>query len=102
MTMHWSRGMAIAFVLMTAPAINSEVTMPNRAEVPLEIQQRLKANPAFVRELQRRLKDKGYDPGVINGEYTVQTEDALRDFQGREGLPATGLPDVETVKRLKL
>lgn len=36
------------------------------------------------------------------GEFNVQTRDALRAFQKREGLPATGLPSYETVEHLGL
>ena len=36
------------------------------------------------------------------GQSNVQTRDALRAFQKREGLPATGLPSYETVEHLGL
>ncbi len=36
------------------------------------------------------------------GDFNVQTRDALRAFQKREGLPATGLPSYETVEQLGL
>jgi peptidoglycan hydrolase-like protein with peptidoglycan-binding domain len=36
------------------------------------------------------------------GEFNLQTRDALRAFQKREGLPATGLPSYETVEHLGL
>ena len=36
------------------------------------------------------------------GQFNLQTRDALRAFQKREGLPATGLPSYETVEHLGL
>jgi hypothetical protein len=43
-----------------------------------------------VYELQRKLKAKGYDPGVIDGRLGSRTRQALRAYQQDTGLPVTG------------
>jgi peptidoglycan hydrolase-like protein with peptidoglycan-binding domain len=42
------------------------------------------------------LKDFGFDPGPIDGIYTAETQDAVRGYQTRYDLPATGLLDYTT------
>jgi peptidoglycan hydrolase-like protein with peptidoglycan-binding domain len=49
---------------------------------------------------QTHLRDFGFDPGPFDGLYTAQTQAAVRAYQGRYGLPATGLLDYTT--RLQL
>jgi peptidoglycan hydrolase-like protein with peptidoglycan-binding domain len=53
-----------------------------------------------VRSAQTTLKDKGFDPGPIDGIHGPRTSAAVRDFQTKEGLPATGRLDNETMTRL--
>lgn len=53
-----------------------------------------------VKMVQEALKEKGYDPGAIDGAMGPRTSAALRDFQQAEGLRATGRLDAET--RIKL
>jgi peptidoglycan hydrolase-like protein with peptidoglycan-binding domain len=53
-----------------------------------------------VRMVQEALKDKGYDPGAIDGAMGPRTSAALRDFQQAEGLRATGRLDAETRTKL--
>ena len=53
-----------------------------------------------VKAVQQALKDKGHDPGAVDGEMGPKTEAALRDYQGKEGLTATGTADAETMAKL--
>jgi peptidoglycan hydrolase-like protein with peptidoglycan-binding domain len=53
-----------------------------------------------VRALQQALKDKGHDPGDIDGVMGPKTRQALRDFQQKEGLTATGRLDSGTADKL--
>ena len=46
------------------------------------------------------LRDFGFDPGRVDGIYTAETQSAVRGYQARYGLPATGLLDYIT--RLQL
>jgi peptidoglycan hydrolase-like protein with peptidoglycan-binding domain len=59
-----------------------------------------KASRAQVKAVQQALKDKGHDPGAVDGEMGPKTEAALRDYQGKEGLTATGTADAETMAKL--
>jgi hypothetical protein len=49
-----------------------------------------------LRELQTLLKKIGVYQGEINGVYEADTEKAIRLFQSRHGLKATGIIDAET------
>jgi lipid-binding SYLF domain-containing protein len=53
-----------------------------------------------VRQVQLMLKNRGYDPGEINGMVTGKTQEALRQFQAANNLPVTGNIDYETQKAL--
>ena len=55
-----------------------------------------------VTRLQTRLKERGFDPGNIDGGFGGGTEAAVLAFQKSEGLPPTGLPSYETVRHLDL
>lgn len=53
-----------------------------------------------MKAVQQALKDKGHDPGAVDGEMGPKTEAALREYQQKEGLTATGTADAETMARL--
>jgi peptidoglycan hydrolase-like protein with peptidoglycan-binding domain len=53
-----------------------------------------------VAEMQRKLKELGYDPGPADGVAGKKTVDALKRFQRANHLPATGVLDAETTRRL--
>jgi peptidoglycan hydrolase-like protein with peptidoglycan-binding domain len=55
---------------------------------------------AAVRALQRRLAAAGSDPGPVDGRFGPRTEAALRAYQRRHGLDATGRTDLETATAL--
>jgi hypothetical protein len=54
----------------------------------------------FVRKTQIALVMKGYDPGPADGRFGSKTRAALKKFQEASSLPATGLMDVDTLRRL--
>ena len=66
---------------------------PSQATAP-------KAERTQVKAMQQALKDKGHDPGAVDGEMGPKTEAALRDYQQKEGLVATGTANAETMKKL--
>jgi Putative peptidoglycan binding domain len=53
-----------------------------------------------VRGAQQALRDKGFDPGPVDGRMGPRTAEAVREFQSREGIVATGQLDAETRARL--
>ena len=59
-----------------------------------------KADRTQVKAMQQALKDKGHDPGSVDGEMGPKTEAAIRDYQQKEGLTATGTADAETMAKL--
>jgi peptidoglycan hydrolase-like protein with peptidoglycan-binding domain len=53
-----------------------------------------------IKEVQQALKGKGHDPGAIDGIMGQQTSQALRDFQKKNNVKATGALDEETAQKL--
>lgn len=55
-----------------------------------------------VYEAQKRLQERGYDPGPIDGLMGNKTKTAIKQFQKDQGLPVTGKLDGETQEKLGL
>ena len=55
-----------------------------------------------VRQLQERLKVQGFDPGLIDGIYGSQTENAVRQFQQANRLFPDGVADSATLAALRI
>jgi peptidoglycan hydrolase-like protein with peptidoglycan-binding domain len=53
-----------------------------------------------IRSAQQALKDKGLNPGPIDGRMGSQTKAALKEFQQKDNLTLTGSLDAETRDRL--
>jgi peptidoglycan hydrolase-like protein with peptidoglycan-binding domain len=53
-----------------------------------------------VKEIQEALKDKGQDPGMIDGIMGRKTQQALREFQKSQNLQVTGRVDQQTASAL--
>ena len=53
-----------------------------------------------VATIQRALKARGHDPGVVDGIWGPNTERAIRAFQAESGLEVTGRPSAELQSRL--
>jgi peptidoglycan hydrolase-like protein with peptidoglycan-binding domain len=49
-----------------------------------------------VTMLQQLLTDYGYDPGVIDGDFGPNTENAVKEFQGDYGLTVDGIVGPES------
>jgi peptidoglycan hydrolase-like protein with peptidoglycan-binding domain len=52
--------------------------------------------------VQQRLQAEGVYAGPLDGELNAQTEAALRQYQQKQGIPASGAPDEQTLKELQL
>lgn len=53
-----------------------------------------------VKAAQQALKDKGHDPGSVDGVMGPKTRQALKDFQKAQGIKETGRLDAETLAKL--
>lgn len=53
-----------------------------------------------VKKIQEALKERGFDPGPVDGIMGPNTAKALRDFQTSKGLKASGRIDEQTKKDL--
>jgi len=53
-----------------------------------------------VKAVQQALKDKGMDPGNVDGKMGPKTQSALREYQKKEGLKESGRLDTETMAKL--
>jgi peptidoglycan hydrolase-like protein with peptidoglycan-binding domain len=53
-----------------------------------------------VKAAQQALKDKGHDPGSVDGKMGPKTQAALRDFQKAQGMEASGDLDTKTTQAL--
>jgi len=60
------------------------------------------ASSEEITKLQQALKDRGQDPGTVNGVMTPQTQQALKNFQAQQGLNATGTLDSQSRTALGL
>ena len=58
--------------------------------------------PARVMAMQQALRDRGYDPGTIDGIMGRKTASALRRYQELENLGVTGRMDPQTAAKLKI
>ena len=53
-----------------------------------------------IKKVQETLRDKGYDPGPIDGVMGSQTREAISQYQKAENLPVTGHLDAQTAGKL--
>lgn len=58
-------------------------------------------NTAGVRQLEQNLKALGRDPGTVDRNYTQDTKRAVRNFQEKNGLEATGVADLKTRRAIQ-
>ena len=50
-----------------------------------------------IRQVQEALRKKGFDPGPVDGIFGPKTEEAVRNFQDRYGMKASGKIDNQTL-----
>jgi hypothetical protein len=63
-------------------------------------QQEMVMSSDDIRRAQQILKAKGFDPGAISGRIDAKTQEAVREFQKANELPATGVLDQKTADKL--
>lgn len=55
-----------------------------------------------IQQAQQKLQQEGYDPGPIDGQWSPQTQTALKEFQQAKNLPVTGQLDQQTMQELDI
>lgn len=99
---------------VAAPATSSEVEIPaeySNVEKTVLVEAgymewravlcETNARPALVTDIQRALREKGYNPGPIDGVIGRDTADAVAQFQGDQNMASGGLT-METIRALGL
>ena len=97
----------VAGALLAGPAIAQTTTTPS-GDTKVKDSTGMKSRTGGragvgaqqVKAAQQALKDKGHDPGAVDGKMGPKTQSAVRDFQSKEGLKATGRLDSETRAKL--
>ena len=54
----------------------------------------------FIKAVQEKLHQAGFDAGPVNGNFGIKTQTALGQFQLSQSLPASGALDDATLKAL--
>ena len=83
----------------TQPLPGQPGTIPEQIQPPDAGSQRMVVSPENVKSAQQALKQRGLNPGT-DGKMDEQTQQALRDFQKANDLPATGVLDQKTAQKL--
>jgi hypothetical protein len=84
----------------TDPIPGQPGTIPERMQHPRAgTEQGMVISSAEIKKAQEALKAKGHNPGT-DGKMDSQTQQALRDFQKANDLPATGVLDDKTASKL--
>jgi peptidoglycan hydrolase-like protein with peptidoglycan-binding domain len=91
----------LGFTWALTPALADEMKKPEagKAETGQDTTTRARGSDE-IRQTQQALKDKGFDPGPIDGQMGPRTRAALIDYQMREKLTATGRLDSKTKEQL--
>lgn len=85
----------------TEPLPGQRGTIPERMPPPdAGSQQEMVISSDDIKRAQEALKAKGRDPGAISGRMHAKTQEALREFQKENNLPATGVLDQKTADKL--
>lgn len=85
-------------VAITQPAPPSTTPAPASTEPVGNVNRGARGEP--VSQMQQRLKDLGFDPGPIDGQWGPLTDAALRAFQAAKGLKPDGIAGPDTWRAL--
>jgi peptidoglycan hydrolase-like protein with peptidoglycan-binding domain len=90
-----------AFAQTTTPSGDAKAKEGTKSDSGMKSDSgRMSGGSEQVKAVQQALKDKGHDPGAVDGKMGPKTQAALRDFQSKEGLKASGRLDTETMSKL--
>jgi peptidoglycan hydrolase-like protein with peptidoglycan-binding domain len=88
----------IAILPAATQPIHSHHTAQAAGQVDMKAVPEL--NDEKIRRIQHALHDKGFDPGPADGILGARTKGAVRDFQDRYGIKASGDLDNQTLYAL--
>jgi hypothetical protein len=89
------------FLSMVNKAIATGTTpQPAAARSESEQIEQVSAANDLVQSVQVKLRERGYDPGSIDGRTNPKTVQAIRDYQQSIGMTPDGLIDVALMERL--
>ncbi|MEZ5839487.1 MAG: peptidoglycan-binding domain-containing protein [Hyphomicrobiales bacterium] len=94
-----------AFAPVPRPAMTRDGAVPRPAPETVPAENAGDLTPIdreLVRDIQQALSERGLYAGDIDGLYGPQTMRAIRDFQSRSGLAATGAPSSDLLARIRL
>ena len=86
----------VVFSLSSATVVGAQVGPSSTAAQT----QTKEAHRAGLDQVQKALRQKGYDPGPVDGFMGPQTVTAVKAFQREHGLPPTGQFDASTLAKL--
>lgn len=89
----------VAGAVLAGPAV-AQTTSPSADPSKDKPKGSMAGKQEQVKAVQQALKDKGHDPGEIDGVMGPKTQAAVKDFQSKEGLTASGQLDAETMSKL--
>ncbi|MFL9824765.1 TIGR02594 family protein [Rhodoplanes sp. SY1] len=84
------------------PHLVTGAGMAGGPPTPFDIPRSTPASDADTMAVQARLRELGFDPGPLDGEYGPLTRAAIETFQRSRGLPVTGTADAATRRGLGL
>lgn len=91
--------LVIGLLLVTPLFVGAAGAPSGQKELPAALDQMLARD--MIQQAQEQLKAEGFNPGSVDGIFTAQTEQAVRQYQRARGLPASGLLD-ESTRRVLL
>jgi peptidoglycan hydrolase-like protein with peptidoglycan-binding domain len=92
---------AAACIASASPGIAQGTSAPTQAmRKLLDMNEVPTLSPQWILRVQQALQRKGFNPGPIDGVFGPMTRDAVRDYQDRFGMPATGELDNQTLYAL--
>ena len=83
----------------SAQAAGADKAQPAKEQEPAGTVERT-LSPEMVKQIQKKLNDEGYSAGDVDGVFGAETREALKDFQQKKGLKATGYVDKQTMAAL--
>ena len=88
---------AVSLPALAAVAASGALAQEQRAAADVNMDAVPMLNTEGVRKVQQALQKKGINPGPIDGVYGPLTKEAVRNFQDRYGIKATGDVDNQTL-----